>query len=200
LNRKQRRAKLRKAAAKTHISAKAELPQNMQPISLPKQRWLLEAIRKVPRGTRTILTAFATAVTLLGLYALRPNVLIEPYVSTDPSRPFAQQFSVQNASAYAIHDVIPLCGLPPDSGFNVSNLSIAMANEQVQTLEVGAKTTLTCSIGTGPMQQELNIIPWVKYTIPFGIHRCNAAKFKGKPGAGGSYVWTYHGSASCTSN
>jgi hypothetical protein len=196
VNRKQRRAKrLRKATPGARVSDK-EPPRNTKPAPPPKLLWPLEVLRKVPRGAWTILTVAATVVTLLGLYALRPNVLIEPYASTDPTRPFAQQFSVQNVSAYAIHDVQPLCGLPPDSGFFVRNLSLAMASEHVQTLEAGAKTTLTCSIGTGPIQQELNIVPWVKYTIPFGIRRCNAARFKGKSGASG-YVWTYHGSEPC---
>ena len=93
-----------------------------------------------------------------------------------------------------------MCGLDQDSGFFIRSLSIARVHEQVQVLERNAKTNLTCAISDAPKNAELNIVPWVRYTIPIGIHRCKAAKFRGKPAANGTYVWTYHGSAPCKSN
>ncbi len=143
------------------------------------------------------MTAAATLVTLLGLYGLRPKVLIEPYASTDPTRPFEQQFSVQNDSAYAIHDVQPGCGMPKDSNLPFRNFTLTLEREKVATLEPGAKTTLTCGISIPPTKDEINIVASVQYTALLGIRRCKAEKFKGKPGAGGVYVWTYDGSDSC---
>jgi hypothetical protein len=136
-------------------------------------------------------------VTLLGLWSLKPGITIEPYSSTDPTRPFAQQFSVQNTSIYTIYDVLPLCGFPQNSNFNLRNLSITRGDEQIEKLESGAKTNLTCSVATDPISQEMNITPWVKYVTPLGLHLCKAVNFKGKPAAGGTYIWTYHGSAPC---
>jgi len=142
-------------------------------------------------------------VGLLGVFVLRPDVSIEPYATTDPTRPFEQQFFVQNTSSYPIHQVTPLCGLEdvktPHS--KARGLSITDIHEYVETLEAGAKTTLTCFWTTEQTQQSMEIIPWVEYKTPFGIPRCKAAKFKGKPAVGGTYIWTYDGSEECpTSN
>src|ERR1035438_10808069 len=76
------------------------------------------------------------------------------YASTDPSRPFAQQFSIQNVSAYTIRDIWPLCGFGYDSGFNLRGLSLA--GSMVDRLEPGAKTTLACSIATGPIRTDID--------------------------------------------
>jgi hypothetical protein len=200
LNRKQRRA-ARHASRKAGVEiSPATLPPNTEMKSRPKQSPLQNRIHKMWRPASAVVTVILAIPTLLGFYVLRPDVLIEPYSSTDPARPFAQQFSIQNTSVYAIHDVVPMCGFDEDSNFPYSNLSIVRTDEQVEVLEPGSKTNLSCSVGTGPIQNELNIVPWVKYTIPFGIRRCKAAKFRGKPGAGGVYIWTYHGSDSCVSN
>jgi hypothetical protein len=42
-----------------------------------------------------MISAFATVVTLLGAYVLKPSIVIDSYSSTDPTKPFAQQFVVQ---------------------------------------------------------------------------------------------------------
>lgn len=136
-------------------------------------------------------------VTLLSAWALKPGIAIEPYSSTDPTKPFAQQFSVQNTSVYTIHNVLTLCGFPQDSNFNLRNLSVTKLEDQVDALESMAKTTLTCPIDSGPVNQEMNITPWVRYETPLGFHMCKAVNFKGKPAVGGTYIWTYHGSAPC---
>jgi hypothetical protein len=198
LSRKQKRAlRRRKAAAQSQVSA-TEPQQNKKPKPRPKPSRLPESIRKVSGRIWGVLIAIATLASLLGFYILRPDVLIEPYASTDLTSPFGQQFSVQNTSVYAIRNVQPMCGFDQDSGFNIKNFSISSAREKVEALEPGEKTTLTCRVATGPIRQELNIVPWVKYTIPFGIHRCKAARFRGKPGSGGVYIWTYNGSTSCS--
>ena len=200
LNSKQRRA-AQHAARRAGIDiTKAMSPPNTQIERTTKQSSLRRRFRKSRRRAWAIVVMLATFGSILGFYILRPDVLIEPYASLDPSRPFAQQFSVQNASNYPIIDVAPLCFFGQDSGMFIKNMSLAQADEIVKSLEPGAKTTLTCRIDTGPMQQELNIVPWVEYTIPFGIRRCKAVNFRGKPAVGGTYIWTYHGSRTCFSN
>jgi hypothetical protein len=196
LNRKQKRALQRRKAAGQSQASATRPQQSKQPKSQLKLGQLRELIRKALGRGWGVVIAIATLASLLGFYILRPDVLIEPYASTDSSRPFGQQFSIQNTSVYAIHHVLPLCSFGSDSGFNIHNLSIA--NMPIEMLEPGAKTTLTCLVGTPPLRQELNIIALAKYTVPFGIHRCKAEKFKGKPGAGGAYIWTYDGSTSCS--
>lgn len=200
MNSRQRRTALH-AARKARVPETKKLPPTDKKsgvVRQPSPRRL--GLRRVRRRIKALISAIATAVTLLGVYILKPSIVIEPYASTDPTRPFGQQFSVQNASVYAIHHVEPLCGFPPDSNFNLRGLSLQRADEEVETLEAGSKTTLTCSIGTGLINQEMNITPWVKYMTPLGFHLCKAVNFKGKSAAGGTYIWTYHGSAPCVSN
>jgi hypothetical protein len=142
-----------KAAGHAHVSAKAGLQEDIQRKPTPIQGRFQTLLTKAPKAVWVALTALATLVTLLGVYVLRPDVLIEPYASTDPSRPFAQQFSIQNVSAYTIRDIWPLCGFGYDSGFNLRGLSLA--GSMVDRLEPGAKTTLACSIATGPIRTDM---------------------------------------------
>jgi hypothetical protein len=201
LNSKQRRVALH-AARKAGVPAlTTKLPPADKKLEVvPKPSPVRLQLRRARRWLGPIISAIATVVTLLGVYTLKPSIVIEPYSSTDPTSPFAQQFSVQNASVYSIHHVVPVCGFPQDSNFNLRNFGLARTSEQIETLEAGSKTTLTCSIGTGPIRQEMNITPLVKYVTPLGFHLCKAFNFKGKPAVDGTYIWTYHGSAPCVSN
>jgi hypothetical protein len=165
--------------------------------SIPKSWSLRNLLKKLGEKGVAALSIVASVLGLLTIYVLRPDVSIEPYATIDPTRPFQQQFSVQNNSVYSIHKVQPLCGFDEDSNIGVSGLSLGTNEQDVETLEPGAKTTLACSITTGPIRQELNFVPWVKYKILFGIPRCKAAKFKGKPAHDGTYIWTYNGSSDC---
>jgi hypothetical protein len=195
LNRKQRRSlRFSKASGKPDLIATT--PHKNMTLQLPpRQNQFPKWIQKAHVRVWGVVIIISTLAGLLGLNILRPDVLIDIYASTDPSRPFAQQFSVQNASVYAIRDVRSMCGFNRDSGIGLSDLSIE--GEKVEVLEPGAKMTLTCRIGTGPIRHELNIVPWVLYAIPLGMHKCKAARFKGKPAAGGTYIWTYQGSEPC---
>jgi hypothetical protein len=74
-----------------------------------KTSHLSRQILKAPRPTWKIMSTGATLTGLLGIYILKSSVAIEPYSSTDPTRPFAQQLSEQNTSVYAIHHVEPMC-------------------------------------------------------------------------------------------
>lgn len=195
--RKRKRAAAR-AAAKTAITSISPRQETKPPI-IPKSEVRRIRLRKARRKAAAIYSGIATLVGFLGIYVLRPDVAIEPYATTDPVRPFGQQFSVQNTSIYSIYKVQPLCGLS-DVGL-VSNqlhgFSIANPSDEVAILEPGAKTTLTCAISMQPTQREMRITPWVTYKTPFGISRCKAVMFKGKPAAEGTYIWTYDGSGAC---
>ena len=197
--RRQKRAAARAAARAVKDAGKTTTPPSeTKPTIVPKLSRRRIQLRKARRKATTIFFALVALVGLLGAYVLRPDISIEPYATTDPTRPFQQQFFVQNMSVYSLHQVHPMCGFGYDSNFVFRGLSLSIASENVETLEPGAKTTLTCSIGTGPIQYEINIVPWARYTVPFGIHLCKAAKFKGKPATGGTYIWTYNGSDSCS--
>lgn len=142
----------------------------------------------------------ATAVTLFGVYVFWPTIVIEPYALTDPTNPFAQQFSVQNASLYSIYNVEPACFFPPDSGYFLHNMATSLQREELGELKSGAKTTLTCGINDSRQSEsQLKVDPRVTYTLPFiKVQRCYKVEFIGKPGSnGGTYVWTYHGTAKC---
>jgi hypothetical protein len=195
LNSKQRR-KLERAIAAGVLAITTQSSPKSKKRKEPKKRPLLQ---KVHLGTGKLVSAILAVATLFGLYALKPKIVIEPYSSTNPANPFAQQFSVLNASVYAIHQVQPLCGFPSNSNSNMTDISTEIPDEAVETLDSGSKTTLTCSLfASGSPTKEMNIMPWVEYVTPFGFHRCTAVNFKGKPATGGTYLWTYHGSAPCS--
>lgn len=203
MNSKQRRA-IEHAARKLGFDiSPAAQPPNTPTEPTPKRSVrsvLVRQSRKILRSAWAIITAIAVCASLLGFYVLRPKILIEPYASTDPSRPFAQQFFIQNDSIYPIRNVTPMCGFDQDSGIGIKGLSLQRASDIMKVLEPGAKTTLACEIGAGPIQGELNIVPWVKFTLPLGMQQCRRARFRGKAAAGGNYIWTYRGSQSCILN
>jgi len=179
------------------ISRGSEIKGQPQPKQIePTQSQRLALIWRLGAKGVTALSICASLIGLLGVYVLRPDVSIEPYATMNPTLPFEQQFSVQNNSAYSIHGVVPECGFDENSNFNFKGLSISSKEERVDTLEPGTKTTLTCSIRTGPIRTELNIMPWVLYRA-FGVSQCKAEKFKGKVAANGAYIWTYNGSEGC---
>jgi hypothetical protein len=152
--------------------------------------------RRIGKGAKGLITGFLGSVGCLGIYVLRPSVTIEPYASLDPTRPFSQQFSIQNNSVYAIRFLEPGCGFPADSNFAMLqgiNLSNIFDNQDI--LQPGDKSTFTCSIDVPGTKNEIKLNPWVVYDLPFGLHACKAISFRGKSGYGGNYLWTYNGSA-----
>jgi len=196
-----KRGKRKMAAAskaKNAVKAIAQ-PQNTQPALLERPATYRTVLSKLCRKSVGVWSVAVSAVGLLSILALRPDISIEPYATTDPTRPFEQQFFVQNNSIYPIYKVIPLCGLQDvkTPASTVHGLSITNTLEHVETLDPRVKTTLTCFWTTEQTQQGMEIIPWVKYKTPFGIPRCKTAKFKGKPAVGGTYIWTYDGSDPC---
>lgn len=198
MNRKSRRAlQFGRTARPAEVTTTNKPPRNTTLTEPLKRKALPQGIRTAPKQVWAVIAAISTGVSLLGLLVLRPAVLIEPYGSTNNTLPFAQQFSVENTSAYAIHNVRPACNFGNDSNLPVRGISFENADEFVDTLEPGAKTTLTCSVGTGPTTESFNVSPRADYTIPFGIPFCKSVKFRGKPVSGGSYLWTYNGSGSC---
>jgi hypothetical protein len=193
------RRRQRRARAATGPYRPSEPPQKVKPAKAPKRGRFRQVLRIARRSAGAIFSAIVAVVGLLGVYVLRPDVAVEPYATTDPTLPFREQFSVQNTSVYSIRRVQVGCGL--DSvvapGLNIHGLGIVMGNEQIDNLESGAKTTVTCGLSTGPIRQEMEIAPWVRYQTPFGFHRCKEAKFKGKTATEGTYIWTYAGSGRC---
>ncbi len=144
------------------------------------------------------------AATLLSYVVLKPNLSIEPYTSQDPHRPFAEQFYLQNNSIYDIHEVIPRCGIGNVKAGNVTmrDFSILNFRDVTDTLAPGAKTTTTCILDqlfkdTPQSYGQLNITIWVTYKLPFGISKCQATNFSGKPVSDGTYIWTYRGFLNC---
>jgi hypothetical protein len=188
---------MRKDGVEVKEITQAMPPKDMKLKSEKKPPGSRPRLERARRKIAAWLSAGATIVTLLGIYILKPSIVIEPYASTDPTHPFSQQFFVQNKSIYSIYNVQPICGFPKDSNAQVRALSLMRQDEEMDELEAGAKTTLTCSLGTGPIATAMKITPWVKYAIPLGIQKCYWATFIGKPGtSGNAYVWTYHGSSS----
>lgn len=124
-------------------------------------------LRRTRRRAAAVFSGIVALVGLLGVYVLRPDISIEPYATIDPTHPFQQQFFVQNLSVYSIHDVEPFCGFDSDTNFIAHNLSLHNPAEDTETLEPNAKTTLTCSLLTGPIGHQVNIVPWAKYKVSF---------------------------------
>src|SRR5579863_9019690 len=102
LNRKQRRSALH-AARKAGVVFTQSVPQSdwKDAVELEPQS-LRSRFRKASRAAKALVSAIATLVALVGIFALQPKVLIDPYSSTDISTPFNEQFVVTNESVYPI--------------------------------------------------------------------------------------------------
>jgi hypothetical protein len=198
VNSHQRRKHLRSASS----SGVTSLPQSSKPKkakAIPKRRFL--AFLTIGK---TLWAIVVGAATLLSYVVLKPNISIEPYASQDPHRPFAEQFYLQNNSVYAIHEVMPRCGIGNVRAGNVTMRDFSMVNpfDMVGTLAPGAKTTVTCILDqlfkdTPQSYGQLHITIWATYKLPFGISGCQATNFGGKPASDGTYIWTYRGSLNC---
>ena len=128
-----KRGERRKAAAR---AAKKKSVKTIGPPPKTQATPLLETkpSRQIGPKAKAIASAIFGAVGLfLGVYVLRPDISIEPYATTDPTRPFSQQFSVQNTSVYAIHQVQPLCGFGEDSNLSIHGLSVGRIDQRVET-------------------------------------------------------------------
>lgn len=147
------------------------------------------------------------ASTLLSYAVLKPSVVIDPYVSQDPSTPFAEQFSVQNTSIYEIHDIRPSCGIIKvitDDGNSVSDSRVENILDFSSRLAPGAKSNATCPLDvaiTLPSRRykQIDIGIRVDYKIPLGITRCKVDQFSGIPAPNRTFIWTHRGSADCNS-
>jgi hypothetical protein len=154
--------------------------------------------------TWAVIGGAATLLSYLGLIQLKPNISIEPYASQDPSKPFAEQFSLQNNSVYDIQQLEPSCGVINVRAGNLTMKDFSVVNlfDFVGRLSPGAKTTVTCRLdqllGDAPNKYgPLQISIWVKFKIPFGISECKESSFSGIQAADGTFIWTYRGYGDC---
>jgi hypothetical protein len=151
-----------------------------------------------------VLGGGATLVSYLGILQLEPNISIEPYVSQDPHKPFAEQFSLQNINVYAIQQIQPFCGIAnvQVGGLSMRDFSVVNVVDFRGRLEPGAKTTVTCILDrligdTSAEYKSLNIVVWAKFKIPLGILECKEFSFRGIRAFDQTYIWTYQGSGDC---
>lgn len=155
-------------------------------------------------GGKGIWAILAAGATLVFYNVLKPNIVVEPYATQDPGRPFTGQFYIQNNSIYSIRQVAARCGIGNASGDNAvtTNFSIDNSAEPADKLAPGGKSAVHCVLQQAftngrNKYSELNIAIGAAYKLPLGFSRCQATHFLGIPARDGTYVWSYSGSSNC---
>lgn len=204
MNSRQRRI-LKRAyqAGIASVSSPLMPPEKQQAPKNPKSK-ALSRTRIVHGWLWKVLPAVAT-LSGIGVWTAWPRIGVEPYASLNPQNPFAQLFYIENKSIYPIEDVFPYCGAVDVSVNRIhgSGFSVADLFGGTHRLSASAKTSVTCRIdllfGRPQTYQSLAVDVWATYKVPvIGWKRCTAARFVGVPAADATYVWTYHGTDSCT--
>ena len=203
MNSRERRV-LRRALGQIGVNAESLSKSQSSETKTPKPTRLPPENRAAPilrQSAKRVWGGVLIVATLCGLYIFRPDVSIEPYVSTDPSQPFGQNFFVQNNSLYSITNVRPSCGfehLTFVNGGTWTDSQLGADDQNIDQLEHGDKTTLRCLIRLQPEVKigSVVMVAVVHYKI-LGISLCKTARFDGANTPQGGFVWTYNGNSPC---
>jgi hypothetical protein len=184
--------------------------KNMGVIPTPKPESKPPETKTLPRPLRIALNfvksvkAVVVAVSVLLSYVvLKPAVAIEPYATRDPQRAFSEQFYIQNNNFYDVYDVKIRCEIRLVSTLSkhgtFENVLIDSPNISLSSLAAGAKATIVCPLDrlSDEPYGELKIAVGATYRLPFWIKGCKMSNFDGKSAVGGTYIWTFQGSAKC---
>jgi hypothetical protein len=134
---------------------------------------------------------------------LWPKFSIEPYAPTDPRDPFSQFFSITNESIYPLLRVSPECKVEEarsQNGIWVHGPSFSSSVDQIPELDPRSSTSFRCEMYFMSFQSagewnQLEINETISYSIPLMPHRFGQSqRFSGIRSAGGTYIWTPHGS------
>jgi hypothetical protein len=191
------------------ISESGNRPPVPQELETQQRLGLSRALKTAARLHGRLWKVALAMATLggLGVWQLWPLVSIEPYASSNPHDPFDQFFFVENQSVYPIRTVEIFCGIDDvrlANGSRFSDFSVTTKGNISPMLGRNEKWSFTCDLG--PVMKtlgftssptKLEIDPWVRFALPFGISMCRYRHFSGVAASDGTFVWTWRGGGPC---
>jgi hypothetical protein len=160
-------------------------------------------VNTVRFGARAFWTLITALATLGGLYVLWPRISNDPSGTQNPRNPFVGLFEIQNNSIYPIQDIHPSCAFlhVEAAQSKMYNNNTYESYDNRTSLDAGEKMTASCHFEFFGVPARnfgaLQIAMMADYKV-FGLSRCKAVRFIGRPVSDGTYIWTHDGgSTSC---